>query len=201
MPAHPLALALIRAAGVPIAAPSANRFTELSPTTAEHVRSRWRIDWCSMADRPRWASNPRCSRWRGRAALLRPGRDSVAGDRSADRTGALRRSPGTGAHASPGHACAALPAARRPCIAEAAAASVPGGRGALGCSRSAQGNAGLSLWSTPRCSTRHCIAWMGKGVGARLRWSGRPTRRSGPVCWTGSRERRSNRNPGGRGAV
>lgn len=38
MPAHPVALALIRAAGVPIAAPSANRFAELSPTTAEHVR-------------------------------------------------------------------------------------------------------------------------------------------------------------------
>jgi L-threonylcarbamoyladenylate synthase len=37
MPAHPLALALIGAAGVPIAAPSANRFTELSPTTAAHV--------------------------------------------------------------------------------------------------------------------------------------------------------------------
>jgi len=37
MPSHPLALALIRAAGVPIAAPSANRFTELSPTAAEHV--------------------------------------------------------------------------------------------------------------------------------------------------------------------
>lgn len=38
MPAHPAALELIREAGVPIAAPSANRFTELSPTTAEHVR-------------------------------------------------------------------------------------------------------------------------------------------------------------------
>lgn len=38
MPAHPLALALIRAAGVPLAAPSANRFTQLSPTTADHVR-------------------------------------------------------------------------------------------------------------------------------------------------------------------
>jgi L-threonylcarbamoyladenylate synthase len=37
MPAHPLALELIRAAGVPIAAPSANRCTELSPTTASHV--------------------------------------------------------------------------------------------------------------------------------------------------------------------
>ena len=37
VPAHPLALELIRAAGVPIAAPSANRFTELSPTTAGHI--------------------------------------------------------------------------------------------------------------------------------------------------------------------
>ncbi len=37
MPAHPVALALIQAADRPIAAPSANRFTELSPTTADHV--------------------------------------------------------------------------------------------------------------------------------------------------------------------
>jgi L-threonylcarbamoyladenylate synthase len=37
MPAHEIALGLIRAAGVPIAAPSANRFTELSPTAAGHV--------------------------------------------------------------------------------------------------------------------------------------------------------------------
>jgi L-threonylcarbamoyladenylate synthase len=38
MPAHPIALELIRLAGVPLAAPSANRFTHVSPTTAEHVR-------------------------------------------------------------------------------------------------------------------------------------------------------------------
>ncbi len=38
MPSHPVALELIRRAGVPIAAPSANRFTEISPTTAAHVR-------------------------------------------------------------------------------------------------------------------------------------------------------------------
>jgi L-threonylcarbamoyladenylate synthase len=37
MPAHALALELIRLAGVPIAAPSANRFTELSPTQAGHI--------------------------------------------------------------------------------------------------------------------------------------------------------------------
>lgn len=39
MPAHPVARALLEIAKVPIAAPSANRFTELSPTTAAHVRS------------------------------------------------------------------------------------------------------------------------------------------------------------------
>jgi L-threonylcarbamoyladenylate synthase len=38
VPAHPMALRLIETAGVPIAAPSANRFMGLSPTTAEHVR-------------------------------------------------------------------------------------------------------------------------------------------------------------------
>ena len=37
MPAHPVALELIRAAQVPIAAPSANRFTQLSPTAAGDV--------------------------------------------------------------------------------------------------------------------------------------------------------------------
>jgi len=36
-PAHPVAQALLRAVGAPLAAPSANRFTEVSPTTAEHV--------------------------------------------------------------------------------------------------------------------------------------------------------------------
>jgi L-threonylcarbamoyladenylate synthase len=39
VPSHPVARALIKAAGVPIAAPSANRFTEISPTTAAHVRA------------------------------------------------------------------------------------------------------------------------------------------------------------------
>jgi L-threonylcarbamoyladenylate synthase len=37
VPAHPVALALIRAADLPVAAPSANRFTQLSPTSADHV--------------------------------------------------------------------------------------------------------------------------------------------------------------------
>lgn len=49
-PAHPDALALIRAAGFPVAAPSANRFGRVSPTGADHVlaelggRIRWILD-------------------------------------------------------------------------------------------------------------------------------------------------------------
>lgn len=38
MPRHPLTLEVIRRAELPVAAPSANRFTELSPTTAAHAR-------------------------------------------------------------------------------------------------------------------------------------------------------------------
>jgi L-threonylcarbamoyladenylate synthase len=37
MPNHPIARALIRIAGIPVAAPSANRFMHISPTTAQHV--------------------------------------------------------------------------------------------------------------------------------------------------------------------
>ena len=37
VPSHPIARALLAAAGVPVAAPSANRFSHPSPTRAEHV--------------------------------------------------------------------------------------------------------------------------------------------------------------------
>lgn len=39
MPDHPVALGLLRAAGFPVAAPSANPFGRLSPTTAAHVQA------------------------------------------------------------------------------------------------------------------------------------------------------------------
>lgn len=44
MPDHPIALALLHEAGIPVAAPSANRSNRLSPTTAQHVLK-------SMSDR------------------------------------------------------------------------------------------------------------------------------------------------------
>lgn len=39
VPSNAIAIELIRQSAVPIAAPSANRFTQISPTTAEHVQS------------------------------------------------------------------------------------------------------------------------------------------------------------------
>lgn len=37
MPSHPVALELIRKSGVPVVAPSANKFKSISPTSAQHV--------------------------------------------------------------------------------------------------------------------------------------------------------------------
>jgi L-threonylcarbamoyladenylate synthase len=42
MPSHPVALELIREVGVPLAAPSANKFGKTSPTTASHVREEFK---------------------------------------------------------------------------------------------------------------------------------------------------------------
>ena len=39
VPRHPVALELLRKAGVPIGAPSANKFMQLSPTTVQHVQA------------------------------------------------------------------------------------------------------------------------------------------------------------------
>jgi len=39
VPAHPITLEIIRGLGRPVAAPSANRFGAVSPTTADHVRA------------------------------------------------------------------------------------------------------------------------------------------------------------------
>ncbi len=50
MPRHPVALALLRETGFPIAAPSANRFTQLSPTTAQHVREAFGEDTPFLLD-------------------------------------------------------------------------------------------------------------------------------------------------------
>ena len=105
MPAHPLALALIRAAGVPIAAPSANRFTELSPTTAQHVRETMSDRVAMILDGGPTAvgiESTVLSLAGGDALLLRPG--MVLQSEIEELIGPVRTalSPERGAHASPG---------------------------------------------------------------------------------------------------
>ena len=105
MPAHPLALELIRAAGVPIAAPSANRFAELSPTAASHVPE-------ALADYV-LDGGPACvgiestvlslaNEPVGEATLLRPGVIPLPELEALIGPIRIAGAPGEGAHDSPG---------------------------------------------------------------------------------------------------
>jgi L-threonylcarbamoyladenylate synthase len=73
IPAHPIALELLRSAGVPIAAPSANRFTELSPTTAAHVRDSFGAAFPILDGGPCAVGIESTVFHVGRLAILRPG--------------------------------------------------------------------------------------------------------------------------------
>ena len=77
IPRHPLALELLRQVGLPIAAPSANLFGRVSPTTAAHVADQLgdRIEWildggpCEVGVESTVLAIPAS----GPATLLRPG--------------------------------------------------------------------------------------------------------------------------------
>ncbi len=77
MPAHPVAQEILRRVGEPLAAPSANRFGRVSPTTAAHVMAELhdRIDWivdggpCAVGVE----STVLAVQGDGSCALLRPG--------------------------------------------------------------------------------------------------------------------------------
>jgi L-threonylcarbamoyladenylate synthase len=105
MPAHPVALALIEAACVPLAAPSANRFSELSPTTAEHVRRSLGgdVDYildggpCSVG-----IESTVLSLAESRPVLLRPGGISRAELEAVVGPVGLAREVSSGAHPAPG---------------------------------------------------------------------------------------------------
>ena len=103
MPDHPLALALIRAAGLPIAAPSANPFTRLSPTTAQHVRDALgdKVD-CVLDGGPTTVGieSTVLSLAVSPPQLLRPG--MVSQSEIEALIGPIQLGQATGAHASPG---------------------------------------------------------------------------------------------------
>ena len=105
MPSHPIALALIRAAGVPIAAPSANRFTQLSPTTAAHVREALgaAVELVLDGGPTEVGSESTVLEVTGGAAvLLRPG--MITREAIEELIGAVRQAgeAGPGSHPSPG---------------------------------------------------------------------------------------------------
>lgn len=50
MPNHPIALALIKESGVPIATPSANKFGCISPTSADHVYEQLKLPGDAIID-------------------------------------------------------------------------------------------------------------------------------------------------------
>ena len=105
VPAHPVALALIRLAGVPIAAPSANRFSGLSPTTAEHVRDSLggAVDLILDGGQTDVGIESTVLSLAGpRPVLLRPG--MVSGQEIEELVGPIEVAPtaGDGPHASPG---------------------------------------------------------------------------------------------------
>jgi L-threonylcarbamoyladenylate synthase len=105
MPAHPMALELIREAGVPLAAPSANRFTELSPTTAEHVRKSLGDRVAMILDGGPTAIGIESTvlSLAGREAiLLRPGMISKGEIEEVIGTVRIARAAAGGAHPSPG---------------------------------------------------------------------------------------------------
>jgi len=105
MPAHPIAQALIRAAGLPVAAPSANRFTELSPTTADHVRRSLGSDVDLILDGGPCQigiESTVLSLAEAQPTLLRPGIIPRTALESIIGPVALAQDPPTGAHPAPG---------------------------------------------------------------------------------------------------
>ena len=105
-PAHPVAAELIRLAGVPVAAPSANKFMGLSPTRAEHVRAGLGDAVDMVLDGGACVvgiESTVLSLLGGRAVLLRPGMVSRAEIEAV--IGAVSRAGEVGdgeAHAAPG---------------------------------------------------------------------------------------------------
>lgn len=103
VPAHPVALELLREFGGGIAAPSANRFGRISPTTAEHVRRDLGSDVDMILDGGPCdigIESTIVDLSRGEPVLLRPGR--LSPEEIAGTLGLAPRAPDSTAPRSPG---------------------------------------------------------------------------------------------------
>ncbi len=100
IPGHPVAGALLRAAGVPVAAPSANRSGRLSPTTAQHVEDGLAELVLDGGPCPGGLESTVVDVTGGRPRLLRPGPvtvamlEAVAGPVEVGPADGVARSPG-----------------------------------------------------------------------------------------------------------
>ncbi len=105
MPRHPLALELIRQAGVPLAAPSANPFGQTSPTSAAHVRDGLgsRVDFVlDGGDCPVGIESTIVSLCTESPTLLRPGAITQAEIEAVIGTGVVAGRSGAGPIEAPG---------------------------------------------------------------------------------------------------
>jgi len=116
VPNHPLALALIQEAGVPLAAPSANRFTGLSPTTAAHVREAFGESVPVLDGGPCRVGieSTVVSLAGGKITLLRPGMISLEDVESTSEPAADTAHPAPGMHARHYSPCTPLILANAP---------------------------------------------------------------------------------------
>jgi L-threonylcarbamoyladenylate synthase len=127
IPAHPLALSLIREARVPIAAPSANRFTELSPTAAGQVPEAL-ADYVLDGGAARVGIESTVLSLAGPPTLLRPGVIPLPEIEALIGPVEIPAAPAEGAHPSPGmHARHYRPST--PLYLLPAGAATPPGRG------------------------------------------------------------------------
>ena len=100
LPGHPVAAALLLLAGVPVAAPSANRSGRLSPTTAAHVEAGLAELVLDGGPSPGGLESTVVDVTGGRVRLLRPGPvtvgmlEAVVGEVDIGPTGGTARSPG-----------------------------------------------------------------------------------------------------------
>ncbi|HYO83549.1 MAG TPA: L-threonylcarbamoyladenylate synthase [Bryobacteraceae bacterium] len=104
IPRHPVALALIEAAEVPIAAPSANPFSRVSPTAAEHVQLGLgdRVDYVLQGGSSEVGIESTVVSLTGPPTLLRPGAISAAEIESLIGPLETASTADVPAHASPG---------------------------------------------------------------------------------------------------
>ncbi|HNW43504.1 MAG TPA: L-threonylcarbamoyladenylate synthase [Elusimicrobiales bacterium] len=105
VPANPAALALIKAAGRPIAAPSANKFGRLSPTTAAHVKKQLASGPDMILDGGKTAigvESTIVTFCKGHPVLLRPGGLPLEELEKVSGRTSLARSPDSNAPAAPG---------------------------------------------------------------------------------------------------